>query len=110
MPSLLTPNTTHKLIRSQTTHTNTHTHTLHTTPRLDDGTILPDDFTIAGSDDGDTVGGWDLWGESGNTNTTIEEEDDEEELTRMERNVERLGECLAGVEDGIGGEKAGRKR
>ena len=37
-------------------------------------------------------------------------EDDEEEMTRMERNLEKLKECLASVEDSIGSEKAGKKR
>mmetsp|Transcript_17185 Transcript_17185/g.34421 ORF Transcript_17185/g.34421 Transcript_17185/m.34421 type:complete len:466 (-) Transcript_17185:109-1506(-) len=77
----------------------------------DSGTVLPDDFTIAGSDDG-TVGGWDMW-DAGNMNggTILEDgEDDEEEMTRMERNLEKLKECLASVEDSIGSEKAGRKR
>lgn len=79
--------------------------------------MLPDDFTIVGSEDGDTVfGGWDdnegsMWA-MGNENGIEEEEyiDDEAVLTMLETSLGKFKDVLSSVDDFIGSEKSAKKR
>jgi hypothetical protein len=73
--------------------------------------ILPDDFTIVGSDDGTAFGFDDMW-DMGNENGIEEEEDidDEAVLSMLETSLGKFKDVLSSVDDFIGSEKSGKKR